>query len=85
MEPWESGLIYFFAKEAGASKPLGGSNPPGSANWENANLKRQARGAKRAASIEFEMAFLAKRKRIYQSKYGSSRFILEMLSFLLYP
>ena len=36
------------------------------ANWENANLKRSARGAFRAARIEFERAFLAKRKRIYQ-------------------
>jgi len=36
------------------------------ANWENANLKRSARGASRAASIEFERDFLAKRKRIYQ-------------------
>ena len=36
------------------------------ASWENANLKRQARGARRAARIEFERAFLAKRKRIYQ-------------------
>ena len=33
-------------------------------SWENANLKRQARGARRAASIGFERAFLAKRKRI---------------------
>ena len=30
-EPCQSGLTYLFAKEAGASKPLGGSNPPGSA------------------------------------------------------
>ncbi|MDO8604477.1 MAG: hypothetical protein Q7K40_03740 [bacterium] len=36
------------------------------ASWENANLKKQARGAKRAARIGFERAFLAKRKRIYQ-------------------
>src|SRR3989344_4834072 len=36
------------------------------ASWENANLKRSARGARRAARIEFERAFLAKRKRIYQ-------------------
>ena len=36
------------------------------ASWENANLKKQARGARRAARIEFERAFLAKRKRIYQ-------------------
>ena len=36
------------------------------ANWENANLKRLARGARRAARIEFERDFLAKRKMIYQ-------------------
>ena len=36
------------------------------ANWENANLQRLASGASRAARIEFERAFLAKRKRIYQ-------------------
>jgi len=36
------------------------------ANWENASLKRSARGARRAARIESERAFLAKRKRIYQ-------------------
>src|SRR3989344_7902337 len=31
------------------------------------------------------MGFLAKKKRIYQTKYGSSRFVLEMLSFPIYP
>lgn len=31
MEPCQSGLTYLFAKEAGASKPLAGSNPAGSA------------------------------------------------------
>ena len=36
------------------------------ASWENANLEKQARGARRAARIEFERAFWAKRKRIYQ-------------------
>ena len=36
------------------------------ASWEKANLKRPARGARRAACIEFERAFWAKRKRIYQ-------------------
>lgn len=35
LEPCQSGLSYLFAKEAGASKPLGGSNPPGSANFKN--------------------------------------------------
>ena len=36
------------------------------ANWNFARKKAQARGAKRATRIEFERAFLAKRKRIYQ-------------------
>jgi hypothetical protein len=36
------------------------------ASWENANLKKSARGARRAARIEFERDFLAKRKGIYQ-------------------
>ena len=36
------------------------------ANWENANLKKTARGARRAARLGFERAFLAKRKGIYQ-------------------
>ena len=36
------------------------------ANWENANLKRLPRGARRAARQGFERDFLAKRKRIYQ-------------------
>ena len=40
--------------------------PEHTASWENANLKRSARGARRAACIEFERAFWAKRKRIYQ-------------------
>jgi hypothetical protein len=31
------------------------------------------------------MGFLAKKKCFYQIKYGSSRFVLEMLSFLIYP
>ena len=34
MEPCQSGLTYLFAKEAGASKPLDGSNPSGSAKVE---------------------------------------------------
>ena len=34
--------------------------------WENANLKRLPRGARRAARIEFERAFWAKTKKIYQ-------------------
>ena len=38
------------------------------ANWEKANLEKQARGARRAARIGFERAFLAKRKRIYQRR-----------------
>ena len=42
------------------------------ASWENANLQKQARGARRAARIEFERAFLAKRKRIYQE--GQKKF-----------
>lgn len=33
MEACQSGLMYLFAKEAGALKPLGGSNPPASANF----------------------------------------------------
>ena len=32
LEPCQSGLTYLFAKEAGALKPLGSSNLPGSAN-----------------------------------------------------
>ena len=36
------------------------------ASWENANLGKSARGARRAARLGFERAFLAKRKRIYQ-------------------
>ena len=47
-------------------KGIRGSNPLASANWENANLQRQPRGARRAARLGFERAFLAKRKRIYQ-------------------
>ena len=39
-----------------------------SASWENANLKRSARGARRAARTGFERVFLAKRKRIYQRR-----------------
>ena len=46
--------------------PLTGSNPVPSASRENANLKRSARDAERAARLGFERAFLAKRKRIYQ-------------------
>jgi len=50
-----------------------------------ASGKMRPRDAKRAARLVFERAFWAKKKRIYQSKYGLSRFVLEMLSFLLYP
>ena len=40
MEPCQSGLTYLFAKEAGASKPLGGSNPPGSATMNQEKIER---------------------------------------------
>ena len=36
------------------------------ASWNFARKKAQPRGARRAARIGFERAFLAKRKRIYQ-------------------
>ena len=36
------------------------------ANWENASLKKSARGGKAAARLGFERAFLAKRERTYQ-------------------
>src|SRR3990167_5637119 len=55
------------------------------ANWNFASEKAHPRGAFRAARLGFERAFWAKKKRIYQSKYGSSRFVLEMLSFPIYP
>jgi hypothetical protein len=32
LETCQSGLMYLFAKEAGALSPLGGSNPPVSAS-----------------------------------------------------
>ncbi len=35
LEPCQSGLTYIFAKDAGASKPLAGSNPAGSAEEVN--------------------------------------------------
>ena len=47
-------------------QPTASSNLALSASWENANLEKQARGARRAARIGFERAFLAKRKGIYQ-------------------
>ena len=52
------------------------------ANWENANVKRSARDARRAARLGFERAFGAKTKRIYQSKYGSSRFVFRFFGSL---
>ena len=39
LEPCQSGLTYLFAKEAGASNPLGSSNLPGSAKIGNRNQK----------------------------------------------
>ena len=39
-EPCLSGLRYIFAKDAGALKPLEGSNPSGSASWEMKSLVR---------------------------------------------
>ena len=73
-----------FAKLYSSKKRVVGSSPTSSASWENANWKRSPRGGKAAARLGFERAFWAKKKRIYQSKYGSSRFVLEMLSFLIY-
>src|SRR3989338_9686529 len=74
-----------FAKPYSCKKRVAGSSPALSASWENANLQRLPRGARRAARLGFERAFLAKKKRIYQSKYGSSRFVLEILSFPTCP
>ncbi len=38
METCQSGLMYLFAKEAGASKPLDGSNPSVSAKIINYDI-----------------------------------------------
>ena len=54
------------SRKAELRKGFVGSSPTPSASWENANLKKQARGAFRTARLGFERAFLAKRKRIYQ-------------------
>ena len=71
---WDAlGLTFHFALPPIPSRALRGEDripfelfQEYTANWENANLKRLARGARRAARIESERAFLAKRKRIYQ-------------------
>lgn len=69
-EAWPSGLRQQFAKLRASKKRHTGSNPVASANWENANFWKIPRGAERAARIEFERDFLAKRKRIYRRKTG---------------
>ena len=40
LEPCQSGLTYLFAKEAGASKPLDGSNPSGSAFMQHTQKEK---------------------------------------------
>lgn len=47
-------------------KAILGSNPSLTANWNFASETALPRGAERAARLEFERVFLAKRKRIYQ-------------------
>ena len=64
-----------------ARKGIRGSNPLASARKDFANANCSPRFARRLIC----MGFLAKKKRIYQTKYGSSRFVLEMLSFRTYP
>src|SRR3989338_7124255 len=55
--------------------------PKGTARKDFASASCPPRFARRLICI----GFLAKKKRIYQTKYGSSRFVLEMLLFLTYP
>ena len=68
----EFGLARIFSLPDPSRAPRGEDRIPFelfleyTAKWENANLKRSARGARRAARLGFERAFLAKRKRIYQ-------------------
>ena len=59
-----------------------GSNPTLSASWNFASEKTLPRGGCAAARLGFERAFLAKRKRIYQTKYGSSRFVFRFFGSL---
>ncbi len=58
MEPCQSGLTYLFAKEAGASNPLDGSNPSGSAF---ATLKRGYGVTKSAVDMRKRDALWLKR------------------------
>ncbi len=55
-----------------ALRGLVGSNPTPSASWENANLQRLPRPANGGTWLEFERAFLTKKKRIYQE--GQKKF-----------
>ena len=66
------GFLIHFARPIHPSRALRGEGripfelfQEYTASWENANWKKQARGAERAARTGFERAFLAKRKRIY--------------------
>ena len=61
MEPCLSGLRYLFAKEAGALKPLDGSNPSGSAIFQMLYYlygNRRAEKRKRRAEGDAVRGFL---------------------------
>src|SRR3990167_3101646 len=56
--------------------------PTNTAKWENASFGKMPSPAVGGTRLGFERAFLAKRKRIYQSKYGSSRFVFRFFGSL---
>ena len=66
---WSSALVL----KTRVLKGTVSSNLTASASWEKANSQRLPRPAVGGTRLGFERDFLAKRKRIYQSKYGSSR------------
>jgi len=59
--PGREGGVPLRGRTAEAGRRVSG-NPTLTASWENANLQKSARGARRAARTEFERAFWRKRK-----------------------
>ena len=63
MEASHSGLVHHLGKVA-RLKTFESPNLSASANWENANLKKSARGARRAARIESGLTQVETGKRL---------------------
>ena len=70
--------MYLFAKEVRGSNSSGGSNPPVSANWENANVKRSAEWRETRRSARIWKGFFGEKEKDLSIKGKRNFFIKTM-------